>query len=154
MRSCCHQSVHAFTSRYHSTLLGCTFLHWRYFCMIFYTHDSVSLEWRFVSLHSMEQVMHGFHSDSCKIKNSTIYQQENLSSISYYEHTGQGCIFLAVSYVHYYFRKIWLSLGCDSSLPWVVRLTRNLIHEYLFLKIPSKAITITDSQKSYTLILY
>ena len=26
IRSCCHQSVHAFTSRYDSTLLGCTFV--------------------------------------------------------------------------------------------------------------------------------
>ena len=33
IRSCCHQSVHAFTSRYDSTLLDCTFLHRRCVCM-------------------------------------------------------------------------------------------------------------------------
>ena len=27
IRSCCHQSLHAFTSRYDSTLLGCIFLY-------------------------------------------------------------------------------------------------------------------------------
>ena len=40
MRSCCRQSLHAFTSRYDSTLLGRTFLHRRCFCIsIIYTHE-------------------------------------------------------------------------------------------------------------------
>ena len=33
IRSCCRQSLHAFTSRYDSTLLGRTFLHRRCFCI-------------------------------------------------------------------------------------------------------------------------
>ena len=41
--SCCRQSVHAFTSRYHSTLFSCTILHRRCFCMCFSIYTGLQL---------------------------------------------------------------------------------------------------------------
>ena len=46
IRSCCRQSLHAFTSRYDSTLLGRTFLHQRCFCIRYSLHVTFLLVWR------------------------------------------------------------------------------------------------------------
>ena len=41
--SCCRQSVHAFTSRYDSTLFSCTILHRRCFCISFSIYTGLQL---------------------------------------------------------------------------------------------------------------